>query len=58
MATPRRLPADVNPETLSSRLPLLKRETLSEGQQEAYDAVTAPRFGRHCSRGHQGARRE
>ena len=41
----RQLPADVYPETLS-RLPPLKRETLNEAQQKAYDAVTAPRSGR------------
>ena len=41
----RQLPADVDPETLS-RLPPLKRETLNEAQQKAYDAVTAPRSGR------------
>ena len=45
MATARQLPADVYPETLS-RLPPLKRETLNEAQQKAYDAVTAPRSGR------------
>ena len=45
MATAIQLPADVYPETLS-RLPPLKRETLNEAQQKAYDAVTAPRSGR------------
>jgi 4-carboxymuconolactone decarboxylase len=45
MATARQLPADVYPETLS-RLPPLKRETLNEAQQKAYDAVAAPRSGR------------
>jgi 4-carboxymuconolactone decarboxylase len=45
MATARQLPADVYAETLS-RLPPLKRETLNEAQQRAYDAVTAPRSGR------------
>jgi 4-carboxymuconolactone decarboxylase len=45
MATARQLPADVYPETLS-RLPPLKRETLNEAQQKAYDAVSAPRSGR------------
>ena len=45
MATARQLPADVYPETLS-RLPPLKRQTLNEAQQKAYDAVTAPRSGR------------
>ena len=45
MATARQLPADVSPETLSRLLPL-KRETLNEAQQKAYDAVTAPRSGR------------
>ena len=45
MATARQLPADVYPETLS-RLPPLKRETLNEAQQKAYDALTAPRSGR------------
>ena len=43
MATARELPADVDPETLS-RLPPLKRETLNEAQQKAYDAVTVPRL--------------
>ena len=42
MATARQLPADVYPETLW-RLPPLKRETLNEAQQKAYDAVSAPR---------------
>ena len=45
MATVRQLPADVYPETLS-RLAPLKRESLNEAQQKAYDAVTAPRSGR------------
>ena len=45
MATARQRPADVYPETLSRLLPL-KRETLNEAQQKAYDAVTAPRSGR------------
>jgi 4-carboxymuconolactone decarboxylase len=45
IATARQLPADVYPETLS-RLPPLKRETLNEAQQKAYDAVSAPRSGR------------
>ena len=38
MATARQPPADVYPETLS-RLRPLKRETLNEVQQKAYDAV-------------------
>ena len=45
MATARQLPADVYPETLS-RLPPVKRETLNEAQQKAYDALAAPRSGR------------
>jgi 4-carboxymuconolactone decarboxylase len=45
MATARQLPADVYPETLS-RLSPLKRETLNEAQQKAYDALAAPRSGR------------
>ena len=44
MSTPRTLPADVHPETLS-RLPPLKREELNEQQQKSYDALTAPRQG-------------
>jgi 4-carboxymuconolactone decarboxylase len=45
MATKRPLPADVYPDTLS-RLPPLQREHLNEAQQQAYDALTAPRAGR------------
>ena len=54
MATAAQLPADVYPETLS-RLPPLKRETLNEAQQKAYDAADGATFGTLESRGHQGA---
>ncbi len=41
MATVRKLPADVYPETLS-RLAPLRREALNEEQQKTYDALTRP----------------
>ncbi len=41
MATKRKLPADIHPETLS-RLPPLRREDLNETQQKTYDALTKP----------------